>query len=280
MSEKPMTEALLRHFLLGTLDDEERQRIETRFMTDPVSRERILAAEQDLFEDYLEEALETADRERFLLQYADTPEQRQKLRITRSVKEWATREANLTQDGRTTVSIWSRLRDGLRVRPVFVIPLAITAMIVIVFAAVWLNRRTEQRNKLLAVKQEITRLNDPSSLRQTPAQMSALVLSPVSVRSVEKESEFVRRTDEPFVELRLLWFQKENYPTYQAVIRWPAGNESHTIPNLYSDSDGTTIRMRLPTHFLTPGSYQIELCGIDAGGTPGPSEEYKFTVSG
>ena len=44
MKEESVTDGLLRQFLLGRVDDEERQRIESLFITDPQSRERVLAA--------------------------------------------------------------------------------------------------------------------------------------------------------------------------------------------------------------------------------------------
>jgi hypothetical protein len=281
MKEQPVTDVRLRQFLLGKVDDEERQQIEILFMTDPLSRERVLAAEQDLIEDYLEGGLATADRERFLLLYADTPEERRQLWITKSVKDWAVRESKVTQTGPAPISVWSRLRAGLRLKPVFVIPIAVTSMIAIMVAAVWLNRKTEQENRdHLAVEQELARLNVPSSLRQVPPQTS-LELAPVSLRSVERPAELTTRADIKLVELRLLWIQKEQYPTYRAVIRRFGDDESLIIGDLHAETDGgNAIRIRLPAHILTRGVYQIQLIGIAADGATGLTEEYKFTVGG
>src|SRR6185295_628864 len=86
-------DAFLREFLLGKVNDEERGRIEDSFLIDPQAKERVLGVEQDLIEDYLEGTLTTADRERFVSRYAQTAEQRRRLRITKSIKDWARAEA-------------------------------------------------------------------------------------------------------------------------------------------------------------------------------------------
>src|SRR6185369_5176954 len=96
MGEESLTDTLLRKYLLRKVDDEERQRIEKLFMTDSQARDRVLAAEQELIEDYLENNLTTEDKEIFLSHYAGTPEQQLNLRINRSIKEWAVTEAQAT----------------------------------------------------------------------------------------------------------------------------------------------------------------------------------------
>lgn len=76
MKEESMTDALVREFLLGKLADEERERIESLYLTDPQTRERVLTLEEELIEEYLEGSLTKADNERFLARYAQTGEQR------------------------------------------------------------------------------------------------------------------------------------------------------------------------------------------------------------
>src|ERR1700752_2257342 len=93
MGEHLVTDASLRQFLLGQLDEEERQKIEELFITDSLLRERLLFIEQDLIEEYLEDSLTAADLESFLQQYTATPAQLRKLSIAKSIKERAAKEA-------------------------------------------------------------------------------------------------------------------------------------------------------------------------------------------
>jgi len=280
MKEETVTDAMLRDFLLGKLDDEERERIETLFLTESQARERVLAAEQDLIEDYLEDSLTRADRERFLSRYAQTPAQERKLRITKSIKDWAIAQTALTKTSAPTLLSWNGLRRWLRLRPAFVVPVAVATMIAIVVAAVWLNGRMQQRNRRLAIEQKLAQLNSPSSLGEVPPQMVSLDLSPVTVRSAQPQAELKTRGDIRVVELRLPWIRNENYSTFQAEVRRLDEDEVFIIPKLPAVNAGwDVIRMRLPADILSRGQYRIDLTGITANGAYGLTQEYTFVVS-
>jgi len=277
MKEEILTDAVLREFLLGKLDDEEAARIESLFLTDSEARERVLVIEQELIEDYLEDSLTEDDREKFLLRYGQTAAQLQQLRITQAIKDWALRESAREQTVPVEISSWSRLRARLRLQPVFVIPIAVTAMIAIVCTAVWLNGRM----KRAAIEQELAQLNTPANLREVPPQMISMELPPIAVRSLERGNNFTKSADIQTVELRLPWIQKERYSSYLAEVRQVGGDESFTIPNLSAENNGSsTIRLRLPAHILSRGQYQVRLSGTDPGGAAGITEEYSFTVAG
>lgn len=277
-----MTDALLQQFLLGRVEDEERQRIEILFITDSLIRDRVLAAEQKLIDDYLEDCLSTADRDLFLSRYGDTAAQRRKLRIAKSIQEWAANQPKMpVLTAEPAISVWDRLRAPWRVKPVFVIPIAVMVTIAIVVVFVWVNsRRTEPQGEYLAMQRELVQLNTPSSLREIPSTMSHLTLKPGSSRSVDPEPELKKRTDNSVAELRLLWMQKEDYPSYQVILRRPGDEQSYTIPNLRAEKeDGKFIRVRLPNYRLNPGNYHLELIGIAGEGSKSPPEVYSFTVS-
>lgn len=278
MKEDSVTDALLREFLLGKLVDEDRERMEDLFLTDSATRERILALEQDLIEDYLENSLSHEDKERFLSRYAQTDEQRRKLRITGAIKDWAVREARIPHPGAPTVSVWNRLWTWLRLKPRYFVPIAITIVIAIVLAIVWLNAREKQR-KQLAIEQELAQLNSPASLREVPSQITPFDLRPVSVRSSQPQAELKIPVEIRFIELRLPWIQTERYSMYQAEVRRVDDREVFTISGLQAQNDGRyTIRLRLPAQMLTRGDYQIKLTGISTDSSAKSSEEYSFVV--
>jgi hypothetical protein len=260
MKEEILTDAVLREFLLGKINDEERARIESLFLTDSEAREKVLVVEQELIEDYLEDSLTGEDRENF-----------------KAIKDWALRE-NAAQTIPIEPSIWQRLRARVRLRPVFVIPIAVTALIAIVVGGIWLNTRI----KRAALEQELAQLNTPASLREVPERMFSLNLSPVTVRSAESEIVIKRPAAETaIIELHLPWIQKERYPTYNAEIRRVGGDESFTIQNLQTENNQRyEIRLRFPARIIARGQHQVRLSGIDSGGTAGTSEEYVFTVDG
>jgi hypothetical protein len=275
MNEELLTDAVLREFLLGRLDDEERARIESLFLTDSEARENVLVIEQELIEDYLEDNLPAEDKQEFLLRYGQTAAQWQQLRITEAIKNWALKENAAVQTVPTEVSTWDRLRTRLWLRPAFVIPIAVAAMVAIIVAGIWLNSRM----KRAALEQELTQLNTPESLREVPAQTVLLELSPIVVRSAQPQAELKKSADTRLVELHLPWVQKERYATYRAEVHRVGGGELLSIPNLKAETDGRyQIRARLPAYIFTRGQYLVKLSGIEPVGASGITEEYTFTV--
>jgi hypothetical protein len=271
MKEEILTDAVLREFLLGKVDDEENARIESLFLTDSEAREKVLVIEQELIEDYLEDSLTAEDREKFLLRYGQTAAQLQQLRITKAIKDWAFKENASVQTVPARQSTWARLRARLRLKPAFVIPIAVAAMIAIVSLVVWVNTRM----KRVAIEEELAQLNSTASLREVPSQMISMELSPIVVRSNERQKEFKKSDGAQIVELRLPWIQKERYSTYRAEVRRVDGSQSFTFSQLQAENE---IRFRLPTHLLSRGQYQVRLSGIDNSGAEGATEEYAFTV--
>jgi hypothetical protein len=287
MKEESVTDAVVRLFLLGDVDDEERRRIESLFIADAGTREKILSAEDDLVEDYLEDCLTTSDRDKFLSQYGCAPQQRRKLRIVRSIKDYAVAKATLTQTPTSAYPTWRTLLSRLGPRnPAVFIPVAAALTVAFVVALVWLvemnRRKAQDHNRRAAIEREIADLNAPSRLREVPGQMFSIVLPPVSVRSVGTQTELTPRTDTRVVELQLLLIQKEQYPNYRAVVRRVGNTDQFTIPNLHVENKigGRAVRVRLPAHLLIPGPYQVSLSGIATDGAPGQVEEYSFMFGG
>jgi len=277
MEKETVTDASLRQFLLGRVDDEERQRIEKLVITNAVPKERVGAAEEDLLEDYLEDALSPSDRERFLMQYAYTSAQQRRLQITQDVKHWAITEQQRRITSKGQASGRSRSFAHFRLKPMFVMPMA-AAVVVIVLVVFWVNRKIELRNRQFVLEEEIGRLNASSG--SPKGQISSLPLRPVTLRSAATETELVIRPNIQVVELQLFCNQDESYSTYQAVLRRIGDAQSFNIRNLHPEPEGKAIRVRLPAQILTTGTYHLELTGLRADGRSGPMEEFQFSVRG
>lgn len=287
MNEKPMTKAVARRFLLGTVEDSERQQIESLFIIDSETQETILIAEDELVEDYLEGSLSEPDTAKFIEQYAHRPRQRRKLRIAGTIREYAQSDSPRHKSGSSALekfrSIFSRRWP--RERSLY-IPIAVAVATVLVVTTVWLVRWNTQRmrdNHLrLSIEQQLADLNAPSSLRENPAQMVSLVLPSVSLRSVNSPARITSPTPYRVLELQLLWPHKEEFQSYLAVLRRIGDTETFTIANLHAEknSGSKVVRLRLPAQSLAPGLYHVNLSGIASDGTSGPSEEYEFMVDG
>src|SRR6185369_14632883 len=151
MNEEPVSDALLRQFLLGQVDDQERQRLESMFVTGALSRERVMAAEQHLMDDFLDDSLTPEDKKHFLAQYGETPAEQRKLRIAQSIHDWAATSAGKTAVAAAAGSRWSRLFRRVWLTPVIAAPIAAVVLIAFVVAVIALRSRWEQRNSYLAM---------------------------------------------------------------------------------------------------------------------------------
>jgi hypothetical protein len=257
-----IADVALRQFLLGAVDAEERLRIEGLFVTDAAFSERLLAIEQDLIDDYFEGALSEVERERFRKQYAATVSQREKLEVSRSVKEWADNQL------RTTPSLKPRSIRWLR--PMIAAVVVVVALLLIL----WVSNKLEHRRHL-AQEQELAQLNSQSALAQVPAGMQSSTLSPINTRTIDQQLE-VETGAAQVIELRLFWIQKERYPAYRAVFKRVKGSEAFTIQDLRAEQD--EIRLRIPAKLLTRGQFRIVLTGVTTEGGDGLSEEYDFSA--
>ena len=269
MNEPSPSEESLRHFLLGKVDDAERERIERLFLTDLDSKERLLAAEQSLIDDYLDESLASDERASFLSQYAASADQRRKLRIAKSIKEHA--EA---QNVATPRRGWS----GLKAKHKLILRIA-AVVIVAVILAVWLQSRRNQ--PYAVIEKELATLNDPSRAREAVPPMATLEVFPLTLRNVQLPAQFTLRSDVRVLELHLVLSPNERHTRYRADLRKGGDSEPLNFPELSVQADNPgIIRLKIPTSILSPGDYKINLSSIAADGSISSAEEYSFTIGG
>jgi hypothetical protein len=145
MKEEFVTDAEIRQFLLGSVDDSERQRIESRFMSDAGFNQRVVIAEDDLIEDYLENSLAPEDTDKFLAQYGYGPEQQRRLRIGRLIKKYAASEAQLGQTPPTSGKRRGFFAQLTPRNPRVFIPIAAAVTITCIIGIVWLVESNNRR---------------------------------------------------------------------------------------------------------------------------------------
>lgn len=279
MKQEFVTDAEIRQFLLGSVDDSERQRIEGLFVSDAEFNQRVLIAEDDLIEDYLEHSLAPLDRDKFLAQYGHEPEQQRRLRINRSIRDYAASEAKLGQTPPANAKRRAFLSRLTPRNPRLFIPIAAAVTIACIIGIIWLAR---SNNRRMTIERELAELNARPALRANPSQVVSLVLPPVSIRGVGSEITLTPRPDISVVELDLLWIQKEQYPNYYVLVRRVGTNEEFRVSGLHierSPTSGNSIRVRLPSHLVRDGLYQVTLTGTGPDGAAANGEEYTFVVA-
>jgi len=274
MEDNVITATSFRQFLLGKVDEKERERIEILFLTDSVTRDRVLSEEQHLLDDYLEDSLNVADKDSFLTQYAYDSAQRRKLRIAETIRDWAVAENRALAANASYSSTWSRLFTKMRAKPMFVVPITAVALSLIGVIALWVYNGIHEGKKVPALEQEIAQLNKSTSSPQL-----SLNLRPGVVRSAQPQNPLLLGPSVQVIELRLLWNHKKDYPKYQVILSKVDNKRPITIRDLLLERDGQTVNVKLPTHILTSGLYEIQLTGIAADGSSSGAEEYEFVVT-
>lgn len=256
-------DTVLRRFLLGRIEDEERQHIETLFVTDAAFNERLLAVEQDLIDDYFEGALSVNEQESFRRLYASTLAEQKELAVSKSVKDWA----NSQLPDQKEVPSRFKLRRAAAI--------AIVASLVVAVAVLVIWTKS-QRDRQFALEREVAQLNTRDALAQPPIGMRSVAVSPVATRTAESDARFSVSGVE-VVELRLLWIQPQIYPSYRAeVVGLPSPLKIENLPP--DEFKVNLIRVRLPVHLLSASQLKLTLTGVASDGSAGLSDEYNFTV--
>ena len=309
MAELTSEDLRMRQFLLGELGEHEREELEQLVLTEGGTRDKLLMAEDDLIEEYLEGSLRGKERESFLRQFLSIPHQRNKLRIAKSLRRFAREEANID-----TVPIEPRVRneaeiDTVPIKPHVIseadidtvpitplpkahaqsrmwsfqgllvyAPIAAVIVVAVALGVVWYAKYRggiERENQRQAVERELAELN--ASDQDLPAgQISTLTVPPFSPRSVIANSSSSFKG--PVVELRLVPGTQQA-ERYNAVLQKVGSSDKYLVSNLKLNQDGDkTVHLRIPTRLLTPGTYTVQLSGLAQNGSVKTSSEYNFEI--
>ena len=284
MTDEILTDSQMRQFFLGQLDEHQRQQVEEIFVCDAETRERILIAEEDLIEDYLDGNLSPEDQQRFRTHYLTSPQQQQKLRVTRSLRQAgvdeAARATNVVTPVSSSPSKWRTFLDSLGLRNRLVaIPVVAALSAIVIAGSIWIYRSQQsnvEEERRLAIQKQLEELNSPSAITASLGKpgIFSTVLSNISVRSIKKSVSVPAGA--AIVELWLMRSGRDPYPSYQVELRNLSSNEKFVIYNLHPEvgPQGEAVRIRLPTSLTTRDDFRLTLFGVATGGQVENLEDY------
>jgi hypothetical protein len=242
-----MDDQIVRRYLLGDVTEEQRARIEERCFTDHEFFEQTLAAEEQLIDDYLRNALGPAKRRRFEEHFLASPRRRARVEFAAAVMEKLSRPAPP--------------------RPRLVGRLALVATFAaLALAAVWLQA---QRSGL---RREVSRLQADLERKVSPPTVS-FVLTPGLVRDVAAAPRRLVIPPDSRVRLELELRPATPYSRYRVFVRTPEGEE------VWSQEVSAPV-VELPPGILRPGDYVVSVQGVTAGGEALPLPSYSFRAVG
>jgi anti-sigma-K factor RskA len=270
---KPILEqSEARRFLLGYLQEGDRQTVEERLTVDPEYLEFVLQTESELMEDYVDGQLSNDERRRFEEHVLTNQHQIDQLKLTRALGASArvraaahsppvverTRQVGPLRFRRTDaliVEIW-----GIEISAAVIIIIAV--LCAGAFFLIWRNYHSENNNLRASLTEELVKLNAQQNLN---AMNNGFIIGPLKgglVRDEETKS-FTIPSREHLVQLRLQ-VGAGDYQGFQAVLQTAEGREIFTLGDLKATSiSGVRIVViYLPAKVLSPEDYQLRLSGV------------------
>jgi len=250
MNEHDEEQKRIRHYLLGRLNEDERELLEERIFTDSAFFQQVRMMEEELVEDYVFKILPPQDAEGVAQRLLSTPEQIEYWEITKGVKKYS--DSVRRQDART-----SGFRVLSYLQSVWALPIAAT-MIVVVIAGVWMMRAS-------SLERTVAALNAPGRVAGTysdfPLELPALRLrSGPQANTPEQRIALPKQVD--VVQIRLP-VEVGTYTNYQTtLIREPDSTLFTLNDRLPIDAGNRKLlAIRVPADALVPGEYRLVVKG-------------------
>jgi anti-sigma factor RsiW len=304
---KTTDEILMRRYLLGDLPQEERARLEDRYLTDAEVFEEFVAIENDLIDAYVRGELTEGERRKFEAEYFKSPQRRERVEFARALRQVSAlaMQAVPTQ----TASLWEKVRAAFSVPHRMPQWALAAAALVMVASGSWLmvqNQRlrvalqqslaqqAELRREEDTLRQHIAELEgnakDQTHQNQQGSEVAKLEtpmglevtfgLTPGVARgSGGPQNTLILPTTASRLRLQLM-LDRDEYKTYEGVLLTAERKEVLRGKALQSHSTGgsAAVTWRLPADSIHSGEYIVQLTGQPATGGPEDVESYSFRV--
>src|SRR6266404_312407 len=262
-----------RKFLLGYLDERERQTVEERLITDPDYLELVLQAESELMEAYVARQLSEDDRKRFDKYLLTNERQVEQLNLTRALTAFAKVDAAAHSPPvakGTLEPVIETVPAGLlhaKIWGVNVVVAAVILVAIIGIAAPMLLSPSPGNYQQGSLGQELAKLNAQQDL-DPEAILRGFIIGPLKPglsRDDEINKKFVIPATEEIVQLRLQIGNGGPFQAFQAELQTGEGQEIAPISDLKAKRlDGESlIIIYLPARILSPNDYQLRLSGVN-----------------
>jgi hypothetical protein len=261
----------IRKFLLGQLEEQDRQLLEERLMLDSDFHQEVLMVEDELLESYLEKTLEPFECELFLKNYLTTPRQRQKLRFIRSLKKGHFSEEKQIDTSRQTSKL------GLAIRRIFsrnkFLKLALACipfLLAIAGFLVWRSAPFANAN----LREELTRLNSSVSLQPPGSAVQTFTLSGLTTREPTTSAKLPIKPTTQIVQLQVT--PSNHFARYYLILATAEGSQ---IVEFEMPAQGKILTVQFPSKTLQAEDYLLYLSGLDDQGHLVKLDSFSFRVS-
>lgn len=243
-------------YLLGELDDNEQQELERDYFSNEEAYQQLLAAEDELVYDYVEDRLSQERRHRCESTILATPRGRKNLEFARL--------------------LLTTLRSGKSSERPFAAWIAIAAAVVLAIAGSVLTLRlTALRSDLASARKQIWALESrvPSQPQRLPLEVSFLLHAGTTRSDGSTRLNVPANADT--VRIELLLPPGASAGDYSIAVRASGGAE---VWSRTAAASGKTIVIAIPAAALPAGSYEIGIRRLAAGEQPPELATYSFRL--
>lgn len=302
MTEQPMDEQTITDYLLGTLPETEKERLDEMSLTDDDFAEQLRAIENDLVDAYVRGELSGITLTRFKSQYLASPARREKVKFAQTFAKLVDKSENALVHQPTKVADkprWFSFNNPQWGLAAAVIVMLLAggylffqnknlrdqmAQIKSEYAALekreqeLLRQRrssdTEKEKELILVREKLVQLEKQLAAgRQRDVKLVAYNLSP-QTRGIGQVPALSVPADTDYVDITLK-LETNDFSSYTVILKNPATDKVLWSDKLKADHG---MKIRLPASLLRMQNYVLELSGISATGAVEIIGGYPFRV--
>jgi hypothetical protein len=284
MNELEQEQQVITEYLLGGLDEETKQQVEERVITDRKYKEEVLMVEDELVEDYLAGRLPEIERDRFRRHYLSGPSQRQKLRVEQALNKYIAENSWRS-------SILERLKDWFpallnlfRSQSRLVQFSSVITATAILLGGSWLvYQALSAASERTRLGQELARLNAPNNISTSP-DPSVLAVTLPSLQFREGESDesdrIVIRPGTKILQLHVP-LGSDDHESYGVVLRLNEGRELFKFNDLKTRTidEKRTLTLQIPTRILSTNDYVLTVRKLNPDGTSKDVGDYDLHLT-
>ncbi len=268
-------EEKIRSYFLGTLSESEAEELELRLISDAEFEANVLAAENELIEDRLDNSLTETETRNFDENYLSSPERIKNLETVALLRRYAKLQlqqtANSTGEVEGHVSFFDKIRDLISGIPAIAYAAFLVLIIGVGLAYIWLGGNTADRS--LQTEYALLNEQDLSDLNKFRS-LPLITAVPGVVRGNGQNVKVLNSEKSVFVRLVLIDLQNET------VLNASLVHSNSTLLKFdslrtYEINGSRELRLLLPANLLQKGAYQIKASPVD---NPGKEVIYSFTI--
>jgi hypothetical protein len=237
MARNYIDQSTIRQYLLGQLpDDEKRQEIEQRLLSDAEFFEELEVTEEELIDEYLTGKFTEDERGRFEQYFLANPERKQKLRFARSLSRYVMTVGSQN----ISVPFWSHFQSARN----WGLPAAAGIAVIVIVASIFLFSRQRMPPTFATLT-----LTPSASTRGEGAQATKVTL-PIKA---------------DVIRLRLMFSETSNPARRYRVELQSEVGETKTLPTVGQDEQ--SVVAEIPAGQLSRGQYALKISVIKPDGT-------------